>query len=60
MLNEYDLPKYFWAEAVNTAGYVSNSILIRHCLDKTSHELYHNKISNIRYLKVFFVANVLF
>ena len=29
MLNEYDLPKYFWAEAVNTACYVSNRVLIR-------------------------------
>ena len=64
MLNEYDLRKYFCAEAINTAGYVSNRALIRHNWDKTSHELYHNKIPNIGYFKVFFffffVANVLF
>ena len=29
MLNEYDVPKYFWADAVSTACYVLNRILIR-------------------------------
>ena len=53
MLNEYDLPKYFWAEAVNTVSYVSNRILIRPSLDKTTFELWLNKIPNIGYFKVF-------
>ena len=47
MLNEYDLPKYFWAQAVNTTCYVSNRVLIRPCSDKTPYELWHNKISNV-------------
>ncbi|KAH9668296.1 hypothetical protein KPL70_021361 [Citrus sinensis] len=34
MLNENSLPKYFWAEAVNTACYVLNRVLIRHNLGK--------------------------
>ena len=29
MLNENNLPKYFWAEAVNTSCYVLNRILLR-------------------------------
>ena len=53
MLNEYDLPKYFWVEAVNTSCYVSNIVLIRPCLDKTPYELWHNKIPNIGYFEVF-------
>ena len=53
MLNEYDLPKYFWEEAVNTACYVSNRVLIRPCLDKTPYELWYNKIPNIGYFKDF-------
>ena len=53
MLDEYDLPKYFWAEAVNTTCYVSNRVLIRYSY-KTYHEVYHNKIPNIGYFKVFF------
>ena len=53
MLNEYDLPKYFWAEAVNTACYILNRVLIRPSLNKTSYELWHNKIPNVGYFKVF-------
>ena len=30
MLDEYDLPKYFWAETVNTVCYILNRVLIRH------------------------------
>ena len=53
MLNEYGLPKYFWTEAVHTACYVSNRVLVRPSLDKTPYELWHGKIPNIGYFKVF-------
>ena len=53
MLNEYGLPKYFWVEAVNTACYVSNRVLVRLSLDKTLYELWHGKIPNIGYFKNF-------
>ena len=53
ILNEYDLPKYFWAEAVNTACYILNRVLIRSSLNKTPYELWHNKIPNVGYFKVF-------
>ena len=39
LLHENSLPQYFWAEAVNTACYVLNRVLIRHSLNKTPYEL---------------------
>ena len=53
MLNENNLPKYFWAEAVNTSCYVLNRVLLRPILKKTLYELWKNKKPNISYLKVF-------
>ena len=53
MLNEYDLPKYFWAEAVNTACYISNRVLIRKHLNKTPFELIYQKPPILSYFKVF-------
>ena len=35
MLNENNLPKYFWAEVVNTSCYVLNKVLLRPILMKT-------------------------
>ena len=53
MLNEYGLPKYFLARAINTACYVLKWVLIRPSLGKNPYELWHGKISNIGYFKVF-------
>ncbi|KAH9763597.1 Integrase catalytic domain-containing protein [Citrus sinensis] len=53
MLNENALPKYFWAEAVNTACYVLNRVLIRPNLNKTPYELWKERKPNIGYFKVF-------
>ena len=53
MINEYDLPHYLWAEAVNTACYITNRIFLRKKLSKTPFELYHSRIPNILYFKVF-------
>ena len=53
ILNENSLPKYFWAEAVNTACYVLNHVLIRPNLNKTPYELWKHKKPNIDYFKVF-------
>ena len=52
MLNENNLPKYFWAKAVNTC-YVLNRILLWPVLKKTPYELRKNKKPNISYFKVF-------
>ncbi|KAH9671985.1 Integrase catalytic domain-containing protein [Citrus sinensis] len=53
MLNKNALPKYFWAEAVNTACYVLNRVLIRPNLNKTPYELWKDRKPNIGYFKVF-------
>ena len=53
MLNENKIPKYFWAEAVNTSCYVLNRILLRSILKKTPYEFWKNKKPNINYFKVF-------
>jgi hypothetical protein len=53
MLNEHNLPQYFWAEAVNTACYVINRTIIRNTLNKTPYELWKNRKPNIGYFKVF-------
>jgi len=53
MLFENSIPKHFWAEAVNTACYVQNRILIRPILDKTPYELWKGRKPNISYFKPF-------
>ena len=62
MLNENNLPKYFWAEAVNTSCYVLNRILLMPILKKIPYELWKNKKPNISYFKVFgckcFILNI--
>ena len=53
MLNENNLPKYFWAEAVNTVCYVLNRVSLRPILKKTPYELWKDIKLNISYFKVF-------
>ena len=53
MLFENSVPKHFWAEAVNTACYVQNRILIRPILNKTPYELWKGRKPNISYFKPF-------
>ena len=53
MLHEYNLPLYFWAEAVNTSCYISKRVFKRPILNKTSYELWNNRKFKISYLRVF-------
>ncbi|MCR2847954.1 DDE-type integrase/transposase/recombinase [Weizmannia coagulans] len=53
MLNENNVPTYFWAEAVNTACYILNRSLTRPVLNKTPYELCKGRIPNISHFKVF-------
>ena len=53
MINEHGLPKYFWADAINTACYVLNRILIRPMLNKTPYELLKGRKPNLLHLHVF-------
>nr|KYP46043.1 Retrovirus-related Pol polyprotein from transposon TNT 1-94 [Cajanus cajan] len=53
MLNETNLPKYFWVDAINTTCHVLNKFLIRPILKRTPYEIYKGMKPNISYLKVF-------
>ena len=53
MINETNVAKHFWAEAVNTACYIQNRISIRHILEKTSYELCKGRKPNISYFHPF-------
>jgi len=53
LLNDTNLPKYFWAEVVNIACYIMNRALIRPILKKTPYELYKGRKPNISHLHVF-------
>ncbi|GAV78191.1 hypothetical protein CFOL_v3_21659 [Cephalotus follicularis] len=52
-LCENALPKYFWADAVNTACYVLNRITIRPILKNTPYELWRERKPNISYFRAF-------
>ncbi|KAJ1689041.1 hypothetical protein LUZ63_013196 [Rhynchospora breviuscula] len=53
MLHEFFVPKFLWAEAVNTACHVVNRACIRSKLKKTPFELWVGRTPNISYFRVF-------
>ena len=53
MINETNVAKIFWAEAINTACYIQNRISIRPILEKTPYELWKNRKPNISYFHPF-------
>ncbi|CAN0825310.1 Retrovirus-related Pol polyprotein from transposon TNT 1-94 [Linum grandiflorum] len=53
MLNDFSVPTRFWAEAVNTACYVINRVLIRNKTMKTPYEIWKNLKPNISYFHPF-------
>jgi hypothetical protein len=53
MLDEHRTPRRFWAEAENTACYVSKRIYLRVHTKKTSYELMHNRTPKVSHFHVF-------
>nr|GFC48453.1 retrovirus-related Pol polyprotein from transposon TNT 1-94 [Tanacetum cinerariifolium] len=53
MLADAKLPVTFWAEAVNTACYVQNRVLINKAQNKTSYEFFNGRTHAIGFLKPF-------
>ncbi|GAV63259.1 hypothetical protein CFOL_v3_06779, partial [Cephalotus follicularis] len=53
MLCENNLPKYLWAEAVNTACYIINRVMIRSILKKTPYEIFNDRKPNVSHLRPF-------
>ena len=53
MLDEHRTPHKYWAEAVNTACYVSNRIFLRAFMHMTSYELRFGRQPRVDHLRVF-------
>nr|GEV65729.1 hypothetical protein [Tanacetum cinerariifolium] len=53
MLADAKLPVTFWAEAVNTACYVQNRVLVNKSQNKTPYELFNSRIHAIGFLRPF-------
>nr|GEX76907.1 hypothetical protein [Tanacetum cinerariifolium] len=53
MLADAKLPVTFWAEAVNTACYVQNRVLVNNSQNKTPYELFNSITPAIGFLKPF-------
>nr|AAP53706.1 retrotransposon protein, putative, unclassified [Oryza sativa Japonica Group] len=53
MLDEYKTTRKFWAEAINTACYISNRVFLRSKLGKTSYELRFGHQPKVSHLRVF-------
>ncbi|GJU08042.1 putative ribonuclease H-like domain-containing protein [Tanacetum coccineum] len=53
MLADSKLPTIFWAEAVNTACYVQNRVLVVKPHNKTSYELFHGRTPTLSFMRPF-------
>ncbi|GJZ94522.1 ribonuclease H-like domain-containing protein [Tanacetum coccineum] len=53
MLADSKLPTTFWAEAVNTACYVQNRVLVVKPHNKTSYELFHGRTPTLSFIRPF-------
>ncbi|CAL1363606.1 unnamed protein product [Linum trigynum] len=53
MLLDYNLPKFFWAESVNTACYIINRVIVRKQINKTPYEILKGKTPRISYFHPF-------
>ncbi|GJT51859.1 ribonuclease H-like domain-containing protein [Tanacetum coccineum] len=53
MLADSKLPTTFWAEAVNTACYVQNKVLVVKPHNKTSYELFHGRTPTLSFMRPF-------
>ncbi|GJV81597.1 putative ribonuclease H-like domain-containing protein [Tanacetum coccineum] len=53
MLADSKLPTTFWAEAVNTACYVQNRVLVIKPHNKTPYELFHGRTPILSFMRLF-------
>lgn len=53
MIHGNQVPKRFWAEALNTACYIVNRVYVRRETSKTPYELWKGKTPNLSYFHVF-------
>jgi hypothetical protein len=53
MIDEYNTPERFWAEAINTSCYALNRLFPHRLLEKTPYELLNGKKPDVSYFRVF-------
>nr|GEZ13127.1 integrase, catalytic region, zinc finger, CCHC-type, peptidase aspartic, catalytic [Tanacetum cinerariifolium] len=53
MLTFANLPSFLWAEAITTACFTQNHLIIHKRFDKTSYELINKRKPNIKFFRVF-------
>jgi hypothetical protein len=53
MIDEYNTPERFWAEAVNTTCYALNILFPHRLLEKTPYELLNGKKPDVSFFRVF-------
>nr|GEZ48949.1 hypothetical protein [Tanacetum cinerariifolium] len=53
MLTFANLPSFLWAEAITTACFTQNCLIIHKCFDKTPYELMNKRKPNIKFFRVF-------
>nr|GEW77532.1 hypothetical protein [Tanacetum cinerariifolium] len=53
MLADSKLPTTFWAEAVNTASYVQNRVLVIKPYNKIPYELFHGRTPSLSFMRPF-------
>jgi hypothetical protein len=53
MIDEYNTPERFWAEAINTTCYTSNRLFPHRLLEKTPYELLNGKKPDVSFFRVF-------
>nr|GEW67758.1 hypothetical protein [Tanacetum cinerariifolium] len=53
MLTFANLPTFIWAEAIATACFTQNRLIIHKCFDKTPYELINKRKPNIKFFRVF-------
>ncbi|GKB27423.1 ribonuclease H-like domain-containing protein [Tanacetum coccineum] len=53
MLDDFKLPTTFWAEAVNTACYVQNKVIIVKPHNKTPYELFRGRTPSLSFMRPF-------
>nr|GEW09226.1 hypothetical protein [Tanacetum cinerariifolium] len=53
MLADFKLPTTFWAEAVSTACYVQNRVLVVKPHNKTPYELFHGRTPSLSFMRPF-------
>ena len=53
MLNEFNTPLRFWADAINTACYAANRLYLHKFFKKTSYELLTGKKPDVSHFRVF-------